>query len=174
MGHFCGRLKCRRVLQQGVVGTFAGANGCRQQQGSEGIDGFGDERAGGLAISQSRRRGAAIRPRATAIISACATRRVLSATGPIRGPFSKSWRNCALLYRKAGEDPLGEEATEEIKRKQIDEMLTGDDLNSAALVHGALEEFARSLSGSSAASCELPPGGAPSGSSSAEVFGKAA
>ncbi|QEN85271.1 ROK family protein [Labrys sp. KNU-23] len=62
------------------------------------------------------------------------------------GAFLEKLEALRLLYRKAGNDPLGEEATEEIKRKQIDDMLVGDDLNSAALVHGALEEFARSLS----------------------------
>lgn len=62
------------------------------------------------------------------------------------GAFLEKLEELRRLYRKSGDDPLGEEATDEIKRQQIDEMLIGEDLRCAALVHGALEEFARSLS----------------------------
>jgi predicted NBD/HSP70 family sugar kinase len=53
-----------------------------------------------------------------------------------------SWRK---PLRDAGEDPLGKEATETIAKSKLDEALEGDDIHAAALVHGAIEEFAHEL-----------------------------
>ncbi len=48
--------------------------------------------------------------------------------------------------RQVGEDPLGEAATEEIKKKDLEKVLTDGDLEAASLVHAAIEEFAEELS----------------------------
>ncbi len=48
--------------------------------------------------------------------------------------------------RHVADDPLGDEATEELKKKTLEKVLTGDDLEAAGLVHGAIEEFAEELS----------------------------
>jgi hypothetical protein len=61
------------------------------------------------------------------------------------GAFLDKLEELRKLFRKQGDDPLGEASTDEFKRKQIDNLLTGDDLRAAALVHGAIEEFAQSF-----------------------------
>ncbi|MCB4824062.1 hypothetical protein [Roseicella aerolata] len=43
------------------------------------------------------------------------------------------------------EDPLGEAPTQEIHRRQLDDMLASGDTEAAGLVHGVVEEFAQSL-----------------------------
>src|SRR5262249_41834858 len=52
------------------------------------------------------------------------------------------WRK---LLRKAGNDPLGKKSTEDISKSTLDDLLTGDDAEAAALVHSAIEEFAQEL-----------------------------
>src|SRR5438045_7558822 len=47
--------------------------------------------------------------------------------------------------KKAGEDPLGRKSAEAIGKSALDETLMGDDIHAAALVHGAIEEFAQEL-----------------------------
>jgi predicted NBD/HSP70 family sugar kinase len=47
--------------------------------------------------------------------------------------------------KKNGDDPLGKKAANEISKSSLDEILLGDDVAAAALVHGAIEEFAREL-----------------------------
>jgi predicted NBD/HSP70 family sugar kinase len=47
--------------------------------------------------------------------------------------------------KKGGEDPLGGKTAEKIGKGTLDEALVGDDIGAAALVHGAIEEFAREL-----------------------------
>jgi len=49
------------------------------------------------------------------------------------------------LWRKDGEDPLGEAQTDELKKKQIDNALVGGDPAASALIHGAIEAFAKEL-----------------------------
>jgi len=44
--------------------------------------------------------------------------------------------------RKVGEDPLGEEPTEEISKKKLDKVLGEGDPEAAGVVHGAIETFA--------------------------------
>ena len=48
--------------------------------------------------------------------------------------------------RQVGDDPLGEAATEDFKKKDLEKVLTDGDLEAAAVVHGAIEEFAQELS----------------------------
>jgi len=47
--------------------------------------------------------------------------------------------------KKNGEDPLGKKAAEGISKSELDEALLGDDIAAAALVIGAIEEFAGEL-----------------------------
>jgi len=47
--------------------------------------------------------------------------------------------------KKNGEDPLGSKSAEAIGKSALDEALVGDDVPAAALVHGAIEEFAQEL-----------------------------
>ncbi len=52
------------------------------------------------------------------------------------------WRD---TLRKVDEDPLGDTPTEAIGRRQLDRLLAEGDPEAAGLVHGVVEEFARSL-----------------------------
>jgi hypothetical protein len=47
--------------------------------------------------------------------------------------------------RKAGEDPFGDEASDEISKKRLDGLLVEGDLEAAGIVLGAIEEFAQEL-----------------------------
>lgn len=47
--------------------------------------------------------------------------------------------------QKVDADPMGDVATEDISKKQLDQHVTGKDATAAALVHGAIEEFAGEL-----------------------------
>nr|WP_293423643.1 ROK family protein [Phreatobacter sp.] len=44
-------------------------------------------------------------------------------------------------------DPLGEVATEDLGKKQLDQLMTGKDAEAAALIHAAVEDFAAALAG---------------------------
>jgi hypothetical protein len=54
----------------------------------------------------------------------------------------ESWRK---PLRKEGHDPFGNKSSEEISKKQLDEILIGDDVEASAVVHSAVEEFAQEL-----------------------------
>ena len=47
--------------------------------------------------------------------------------------------------RKAGDDPLGDTPTADLSKKQIDKILQGEDKEAAALVMGAIEDYAAEL-----------------------------
>lgn len=47
--------------------------------------------------------------------------------------------------RQVTEDPLGDIATEDLKKKTMEKVLTDGDLDAAGLIHGAVEEFANEL-----------------------------
>jgi hypothetical protein len=47
--------------------------------------------------------------------------------------------------RKSGEDPFGNEASENISKKVLDAMLVGEDTEASAVVHSAIEVFAQEL-----------------------------
>lgn len=53
-----------------------------------------------------------------------------------------AWRK---RVRQAGEDPLGETPTSDLSKKQIDRLLHGEDKDAAALVMGAIEDYAGEL-----------------------------
>lgn len=55
----------------------------------------------------------------------------------------ETWRR---RVSKSGEDPLGDTPTEELSKKQVDKLLHGKDKEAAALVMGAIEDYAAELS----------------------------
>jgi predicted NBD/HSP70 family sugar kinase len=62
-----------------------------------------------------------------------------------KGAFRKILDTLRKPLRNNGDDPLGKKSTEEISKGTLDEILVGDDVGAAALVHGAIEEFAQEL-----------------------------
>jgi hypothetical protein len=62
-----------------------------------------------------------------------------------KGAFRKILDDLRKPLKKAGEDPLGKKSAKEIAKSELDEALAGDDIPAAALVHGAIEEFAQEL-----------------------------
>jgi predicted NBD/HSP70 family sugar kinase len=52
----------------------------------------------------------------------------------------EDWRE---RVRKMGEDPLGEQPSEEISKKQLDKLLAEGDSEAAGMIHSAIEEFAQ-------------------------------
>jgi predicted NBD/HSP70 family sugar kinase len=62
-----------------------------------------------------------------------------------KGAFRKMLDSLRKPLKKNGDDPLGEKSAEAIGKGALDEALVGDDIGAAALVHGAIEEFAQEL-----------------------------
>jgi len=62
-----------------------------------------------------------------------------------KSAFRKILDGLRKPLQKSGEDPLGKKSAEEIAKSELDEALIGEDVLAAALVHGAIEEFAREL-----------------------------
>src|SRR5271168_4851046 len=62
-----------------------------------------------------------------------------------KGAFRKILDGLRKPLKKAGDDPLGDKSAEKFSKGELDEALIGDDIGAAALVHGAIEEFAREL-----------------------------
>jgi hypothetical protein len=62
-----------------------------------------------------------------------------------KGAFRKILDALREPLKKNGDDPLGNESTESISKNTLDQALVGDDIGAAALVHGAIEEFAQEL-----------------------------
>ncbi len=62
-----------------------------------------------------------------------------------KGAFQQILDDWRKPLRKNGDDPLGKKASDDLGKKTLDEVLVGDDIMAAALVYGALEEFARQL-----------------------------
>jgi predicted NBD/HSP70 family sugar kinase len=62
-----------------------------------------------------------------------------------KGAFRKILETQRKPLKKSGDDPLGKKAAQNIGKSELDEALVGDDVAAAALVHGAIEEFAREL-----------------------------
>jgi hypothetical protein len=54
----------------------------------------------------------------------------------------ENWRK---PLRKAGDDPFGDEPSEDISRKKLDALLTEGDLEAAGIVQGAIEDFSQEL-----------------------------
>jgi predicted NBD/HSP70 family sugar kinase len=62
-----------------------------------------------------------------------------------KGAFRKILDTLRKPLKKTGDDPLGRKSAEAIGKSALDEALMGDDIHAAALVHGAIEEFAQEL-----------------------------
>jgi ROK family len=62
-----------------------------------------------------------------------------------KGAFRKILDTLRKPLKKNGDDPLGKKSAGEIAKSELDEVLVGDDIAAAALVHGAIEEFAQEL-----------------------------
>jgi hypothetical protein len=60
-----------------------------------------------------------------------------------KGAFRKILDTLRKPLKKNGDDPLGSKSAQEIGKNALDEALVGDDIGAAALVHGAIEEFAQ-------------------------------
>src|SRR5437773_8224535 len=62
-----------------------------------------------------------------------------------KGAFRKILDDLRKPLKKNGDDPLGKKPAGAIAKPELDEVLVGDDIGAAALVHGAIEEFAQEL-----------------------------
>jgi hypothetical protein len=62
-----------------------------------------------------------------------------------KGAFRKIFDRWRKPLKKSGEDPFGDEPSEQISKKKLDDMLVGDDTEASAIVHSAIEEFAQEL-----------------------------
>src|SRR5512141_2693844 len=62
-----------------------------------------------------------------------------------KGAFRKILDSLRKPLKKNGDDPLGTKPAGSIAKSTLDEVLVGDDIGAAALVHGAIEEFAQEL-----------------------------
>jgi hypothetical protein len=62
-----------------------------------------------------------------------------------KGAFRKILDDLRKPLKKNGEDPLGGKSAEKITKSELDQALLGEDIGAAALVHGAIEEFASEL-----------------------------
>jgi hypothetical protein len=62
-----------------------------------------------------------------------------------KGAFREAVENWRKALRKAGDDPLGDEASEELTKKQLDALLTQGGTEAAGLIHGAIEDFSQNL-----------------------------
>src|SRR5690242_1413533 len=60
-----------------------------------------------------------------------------------KGAFRDIIENWRAELRKVGVDPLGEEASEELSKKKLDEILTRGDAEAAGIIHGAIEDFSQ-------------------------------
>ena len=62
-----------------------------------------------------------------------------------KGAFREILDAMRKPLKKSGDDPLGKKSTDDIPKGDLDAVLVGDDTAAAALVHGAIEEFAHEL-----------------------------
>jgi hypothetical protein len=60
-----------------------------------------------------------------------------------KGAFRQIIENLRSPLRKLGADPLGEDASEELNKKKLDELLAHGDPEAAAVIQGAIEEFSQ-------------------------------
>src|SRR5262249_41162190 len=60
-----------------------------------------------------------------------------------KGAFRDAVESLRKQLRKGGTDPIGEEATDELKMSEFDAMLTHGDPEAAGVVQGAIEEFSQ-------------------------------
>src|SRR6478672_4258319 len=62
-----------------------------------------------------------------------------------KGAFRALIENWRKPLRKAGNDPFGDEPSDEISKKKLDDLLAKGDLEAAGILQGAIEDFAQEL-----------------------------
>jgi predicted NBD/HSP70 family sugar kinase len=62
-----------------------------------------------------------------------------------KGAFRDIIENWRKAMRKAGDDPLGKEASEGLSKKELDDTLAKGDPEAAGIVQGAIEDFSQEL-----------------------------
>jgi hypothetical protein len=62
-----------------------------------------------------------------------------------KAAFRKTLEEWRKPLRMSGDDPFGEEISENISKKELDATLVGDDSEASAVVHSAVEDFAQEL-----------------------------
>lgn len=62
-----------------------------------------------------------------------------------KGAFREILDRWRKPLRKTGEDPFGDEPSDQVSKKALDAMLIGDDTEASAVVHSAIEDFAQEL-----------------------------
>src|SRR5947209_1712244 len=62
-----------------------------------------------------------------------------------KGAFRDILEKWRKPLREAGEDPFGEEPSDEISKKKLDASLKEEDLDAAGVLQGAIEDFAQEL-----------------------------
>ena len=62
-----------------------------------------------------------------------------------KGAFRDIIDNWRKSVRKAGDDPFGDEPSDEITKKALDDLMTKGDAEAAGIVQGAIEEFSQEL-----------------------------
>jgi predicted NBD/HSP70 family sugar kinase len=62
-----------------------------------------------------------------------------------KGAFRRIIDGLRKPLKNNGDDPLGKKDAADISKSELDEMLQGKDIAAAAVVHGAIEEFAQEL-----------------------------
>jgi len=60
-----------------------------------------------------------------------------------KGAFRDIIENWRSELRKAGVDPLGEDASEELSKKKLDEIVARGDTEAAGIIQGAIEDFSQ-------------------------------
>jgi hypothetical protein len=60
-----------------------------------------------------------------------------------KGAFRDIIENWRAELRKLGVDPLGDDASEELTKKKLDDILARGDTEAAGIIHGAIEEFSQ-------------------------------
>src|SRR5437588_3020192 len=62
-----------------------------------------------------------------------------------KGAFRKIFDRWRKPLNKSGEDPFGDEPSDKINKKTLDEILVGEDTEASAVLHSAIEDFAQEL-----------------------------
>src|SRR5689334_12852291 len=62
-----------------------------------------------------------------------------------KGAFRRMLDDIRAVLRRDGEDPLGDEDSDDISKKRLEALLSKGDPEAGAVVHGAIEKFAAEL-----------------------------
>jgi hypothetical protein len=91
-----------------------------------------------------------------------------------KSAFRQIIENWRAELRKIGVDPLGEDVSEELSKKKLDEILTRGDPEAAGIIQGAIEEFSQEFALVIRRFLKLKNGRTPNASLLAAAFGRAA